>query len=261
LIPSGFVARVVPGALCVSLMLAGCGADTTLIQGDCATVHGSDICTWGESVGGAVTSFGATIPIGVIANAPAEMEMAWPPVASARIPLPEAVQTATGVQVLTVFWEPHGHPPGPYLTPHFDFHFYGISMAELDAIDCLDVSKPAQLAAGYEMPDVSIPELGDLIGLCVPAMGMHSLPSAEMNASELFAKTMVVGYYQTRPIFIEPMITAQTMLGRQSFTVDVPTVPGWPTTGQYPSSFEAVYDSTAESYRFVFSGLAGLGTR
>ena len=254
---------VLPSVACLALLASGCAPAPpveAVVQGECTTVYGSELCTWGETLDADVVAFGATIPVSFVENAPAEMEMLWPPVAQARLALPAAVQAATGFQLLTVYWEVHGHPPGPYLTPHFDFHFYSISAAELDAIDCADVSKPADLVAGYVLPDVEIPGLGMLPGLCVPTMGMHSLPAAEMTATELFAKTMVVGYYQTRPIFIEPMITAATLLGRQTFSVDVPTVPGWPTTGMYPASFTAEYDSTAQSYAFRFSGLAGGAT-
>ena len=230
-------------------------AEPVLVQGPCAQVHGTDICTWGETVGENVVAFGATIPIGVVANAPEDAPMSWPPVANAVIALPAAVESATGFSHMTVFWEHHGHPPGPYLTPHFDFHFYGVSQAEREAIDCVDTTKPAELAAGYALPDVTIPELGDLPGLCVPTMGMHSLPETELNSPDIFQKTMVVGYTLGRPIFIEPMITAATLNARQTFTLDVPTVPGWPATGRYPASFQAEWDEAAQSYRFVFSGL------
>jgi len=243
----------IAGRTLVVLGMAACAEGPTLIQGDCATVHGSEICTWGERLGDQVVAFGATIPVGAVENAPADTPMSWPPVANARIALPAAVTTATGFTLLTVFWEAHGHPPGPYLTPHFDFHFYGISAEQVDAIDCVDLGKPAELAAGYELPDVSIPEIGDLIGLCVPTMGMHSLPGDQLRSSELFEKTMVVGYDRGRPIFIEPMITAETLRRRQSFTVDLPTVPGWPAEQRYPTSFHAEYDSVGQMHRFVFS--------
>ncbi len=262
---SRVVHRVLPSAL-AAVVLAACmggggeaAEEPVTLQGECAAVHDSDICTWGETVGSDVVAFGATIPIGVVTNAPMDAPMVWPPVVSATLALPAGVQSATGFHLLTVFWEAHGHPPGPYLTPHFDFHFYGIPEAELDAIDCVDLTKPTELAAGYELPDVTIPEIGELIGLCVQEMGMHALPSAEMHSSEMFEKTMVVGYDRARPIFIEPMITAATLNGRQTFTLDVPTVPNWPATGRYPTSFQAEWDEATQSYRFVFSGLTGAG--
>ena len=247
-----------------ALALVGCAADsepevtvaTETIMGNCGSVHGADVCTWGETTGGDVTAFGATIPMDAITGAPEDAPMAWPPVANAVVKLPDAVAAATGFHAMTVFWEAHGHPPGAYLTPHFDFHFYSMTDEARMAIDCVDTSKPSAIPAGYALPDVNIPEIGDLLGLCVPAMGMHSLPASELESSEIFEKTMVVGYYQGTSIFVEPMITKATMMARQTFTLEMPDVPGRPAGARYPMQFRADYDSTGNSYRFVFSDFA-----
>lgn len=248
-----------PSPLLVAVLVAACAGRTPEIaelRGECGTVYGAEICTWGEQAGGQVVGFGATIPVALVDNAPEDIHMQWPPVADAVLALPAEVQAATGFSHLTIFWEAHGHPPGPYLTPHFDFHFYRIAPAAMEAIDCTDPSKPAELPAGYVLPDVSEPGLGDLIGICVPKMGMHSLPASEMEGEAVFAKTMVVGYWKAEPIFIEPMIAAATLRARQSFTVRPPAIPG--ATG-YPTGFEATWDEASQSYRFAFSGSGGAG--
>ena len=121
--------------------------------------------------------------------------------------LPESAQRQSGLTHFTMFWEAHGHPPTPYLTPHFDFHFYTIPTGERAAIDCADTTKPAAFPAGYGMADVEIPGIGTLIGLCVPAMGMHALLESEMNGQDLFTGTMVIGYDRGTPLFFEPMLT------------------------------------------------------
>ena len=247
-------ARISGVAIAVAVVsFTGCSKHQ-MVQGECRAVHGADVCTWGETSGATLVAFGATVPVSVVENAPADVPMAWPPVANAAIPLPQAVASATGFDLLTVFWEPHGHPPGPYLAPHFDFHFYSVPAADLTAIDCADTTKPAQLAAGYELPDENIPPIGDLIGLCVPQMGMHALLGTELASTEPFEKTMVLGYYRGSPIFVEPMLTSAVLQERRSFTLDVPDVPGQPADVRYPTTFRADYDSTAQAYRFVFSG-------
>lgn len=38
--------------------------------------------------------------------------------------------------------------------------------------------------------------VGDLIGLCVPQMGMHALPQQQLESGEHFEKAMVIGYYE-----------------------------------------------------------------
>ena len=231
--------------------LAAC-SQRLIVQGECHPVNGADTCVWGEISGNTLVAFGATVPIRSVENAPADAPMVWPPVAAAAIPLPEAVRSATGFENLTIYWEPHGHPPGPYLTPHFDFHFNAIPIANVGAIDCADSTKPSRPPAGYELPDVSIPQIGNLIGLCVPKMGMHAVPGADLHATTLFEKTMLVGYYHGQPIFLEPMITRATLLERRSFALSIPNVPDRPANLRYPTRLRADYDSTAQGYRFVF---------
>ena len=240
----------------LGLLVAGTAACTRerLVQGECHPYNGADVCTWGRLKGDSLVAFGATVPVKAIEGAPAESPMVWPPKMDFALPLPAAVKSATGFDNLTVFWEPHGHPPGPYLTPHFDFHF---NTTDVSKIDCADSTKPAQIPAAYELPDVALPQLGTLIGLCVPGMGMHSLPSAELHGTTLFQKTMIVGYYHRQPIFVEPMITRATLLERHSFPVDIPAVPDRPAGVRYPTQFRADYDSTAQAYKFVFSGFTG----
>ena len=247
----------------VSMLVIGLAACSKqqVVQGECRPVNGAEVCVWGETSGNTLVAFGATVPVGSAENAPADAPMAWPPVANAVIPLPQAVSSATGFKVMTLFWEPHGHPPGPYLVPHFDFHFYAISADEVGAIDCADSTKPGQLPAAYELPDVNIPGVGMLLGLCVPKMGMHSLLGAELHATTPFQKTMIVGYYGGRPIFVEPMITRATLLERRSFSIGIPEVPDRPTGVRYPTTFRADYDSTAQTYRFVFSDLPAAGAQ
>ncbi len=248
-------------ALAIGMLTIGLAAcnKQQVVQGECRSVNGADVCVWGETSGNALVAFGATVPVGSVENAPAEAPMVWPPASAAVIPLPEAVSSATGFKVLTLFWEPHGHPPGPYLVPHFDFHFNTISADEVSAIDCRDSTKPSRLPAAYELPDMSIPELGTLLGLCVPTMGMHALPGAELHATTTFQKTMIVGYYRGRPIFVEPMITRATLLEQRTFSMDIPEVPDRPMSVRYPTTFRADYDSTAQTYRFVLSGLTPPG--
>lgn len=232
-----------------------------VVQGACTPANGGDVCVWHQASGSKLLAFGATIPVRSIENAPADAPMVWPPVALAEVPLPDAVRSATGFDNLTVYWEAHGHPPAPFMTPHFDFHFNTATGADLQAIDCADSTRPATLPAGYEAPDVTIPQLGTLVGLCVPHMGMHALRSAELNSTALFQKSILVGYYHGYPIFLEPMIARATLLERRGFDLDVPDIPGRPAGTRYPTRFRADYDSTAQAYRFAFSAFAGAAAR
>ena len=238
---------------CVLMIgLVSCSKKNQVVQGECRPMNGADVCVWSENAGSTVVAFGATIPVRSIENAPLDAPMVWPPVSAAAIPLSEAVTAATGFKVMTLYFEAHGHPPAPFMVPHFDFHFNTIAASEIDAIDCAD-TKPAQLPGPYQLPDVAIPGMGTLIGLCVPKMGMHALPGAEIAATAPFEKSMVMGYYRGQPIFVEPMVSRATLLERHSFALAIPAIAGLPANVHNPTHFRADYDSTAQAYRFVFS--------
>ncbi len=132
------------------------------------------------------------------------------------------------------------------------------------AIDCVDLSKPAELSAGYALPDVALPPpmasmtgVATLVGLCVPQMGMHSLPATELEGTGPFRGTMVIGYNKGQNVFIEPMISRAMLMEKASFDLLSPSIPGM--KGSYPHSFRAEYDSAAAAYRFVFSGFSSGG--
>ncbi len=253
----------VKGLALAAFLVSGCAREVPIVevQGDCGAVFKGQICTWSRTKGDSVVDAGAVVPVSSIEGAPADAQMAWPPVAEAKLKLPAAVQAKTGFTQLTVFWEPMGHPPAPFMTPHFDFHFYLVPPGEEMTYDCKDLTKPANLPAAYTLPDMELPPdmakmigVSTLVGVCVPNMGMHSLPISEMERKDTFTGDMVIGYYQGKPIFIEPMLTKAMLMEKKSFDLTIPTVPGL--GGNYPRAFHAEYDEKQQSYRFIFSGFA-----
>jgi hypothetical protein len=216
----------------VAVVLCSCAAETpvTEVKGDCAPAFGSDLCTWAKVQGENVLETGIVVSVASIEASPADPPMVMPPKPDAAINLTEAVSAKTGLTEFTFFWEAHGHPPTPYLTPHYDFHFYLVPRAEREAIDCKDATKPTDLPAGYALPDEKLPPevakmLGTdvLIGVCIPQMGMHALLDSELKTTEPFRGTMVVGYWKGKPIFIEPMISKAMLLEKKSFELPIPT--------------------------------------
>jgi hypothetical protein len=228
--------------------------NVTVVDGPCEDVYGADICTWAMLEGERVVEVGARIPLASVENAPAEQEMVWPPPDVANIPLPEVAQERLGIHYVKINWEAHGHPPGPYLLPHFDFHFYVIPRVEGDAMDCSDLSKPTELPVGYDLPDVEVPGVGNLVGLCVEKMGMHALLESELAGEQPFSGTLVVGYYAGKPIFFEPMITRELLLRQEPFSLEFPVIPGVDPGVTLPTQFEARYDESMSEYQFAFSG-------
>ncbi|GBD32012.1 MAG: hypothetical protein KatS3mg081_2271 [Gemmatimonadales bacterium] len=243
-------------AAVVSFFAAACAGSNaaTLEYGECADVFGGRVCTWGVTQGSEVTEFGVTVPMLSVEGAPAHGEIPWPPVEIASLRLPQSVTAQTGFDHLKLYWEHHGHPPGPYLYPHFDFHFYNMGPERVTAIDCEDTQKPHTPPVGYALPDVEIPAVGVLPGLCVPAMGMHALPRSELQSGRPFEATMVIGYYAGEPIFVEPMITREKLVERQSFPLAMPELAhGNGVT--YPTQFVAEYDAEGDAYRLRFHSI------
>lgn len=250
-------------AMVVAVVASACSSEPAEVPvvenaGECADAFGAQICSWTRTQGEAVMEVGTTLALASIENAPAEVPMAWPPPADAAVTVPGS---AGGMQHVTFGWNPMGHGPMTYLTPHFDMHFYRIPNDRRMAIDCADESKPATLPASYGMIDEEMPDdiaamIGTkvLVGVCVPEMGMHSMTLEDIERQTPFESTMIVGYYGTEPIFLEPMIAKETLLRRQSFDLPVPAVPGW--TGAQPRAFRAEYVPDQDSYRFVFSNFS-----
>ena len=239
-------------ALTVGILLAAAARNDRSTSSSCAAVLDSEVCTWVISEGGAPVELGATIPLALIEGVPTDVEMVWPPQELASIPMPALAREALGIERLGINWEAHGHPPATFLTRHFDFHFYSIDEADVRTIDCSDSSKPSETPASYTLPDIDVPGMGTFVGLCVPHMGMHAMPASEVDDTEPFGASMLIGYYSGEPIFFEPMISRDMLLERQSFTLDMPPVHDLPAGVRYPSGFRAEYVAGADEYRLVF---------
>ena len=247
-------------AVLLAFAAGACAKDDALVdvKGTCADAFKAQVCTWAKMSGTTLVEAGAVVPLASIENAPAQMPMAWPPEALLSLDLPDAARQQGGLTQLTMFWEAEGHPPGAYLTPHFDFHFYTVPPSERSAMDCKDLSKPATLPAAYGLPDIPLPPemarmmgVPALIGLCVPQMGMHALLTSEIERKDAFSGSMVIGYYKGKPIFIEPMLSKAMLMQKQSFDLAIPDVPGL--AGAHATKFHAEYDAAQQAYRFTFS--------
>jgi len=242
--------------LTAGVMAAAVGRDTSTTSSSCMAVLGSEVCTWVVMEGGTATELGATIPLALIEAVPGEAEMVWPPEELASIALPAEARQSLGIDHFGINWEANGHPPETFLTQHFDFHFYNITRDRVRAIDCANEAKPATVPANYTLPDIDVPGMGTLVGLCVPLMGMHAMPAGEVHETHAFEASMILGYYGAEPIFFEPMVSRELLLRKADFSVPMPTVQGLPHGVRYPAAFRAEYDADAERYRLIFTGFS-----
>jgi hypothetical protein len=248
-------------AVLLAISVRACAHDDAIVdvKGSCADAFKAQVCTYAKTKGKTLVEAGAVIPMASIENAPASAPMTWPPAVDAAADMPATTSRQSGLTQLTVFWESDGHPPGAFLTPHFDFHFNTVTAAEIAAIDCKDLSKPTALPVAFALPDIPLPPdmakmtgVPSLIGMCVPQMGMHAILASEVERKDAFEGSMVIGYYKGKAVFIEPMIAKATLMKKASFDIPMPDVPGL--TGAHPTKFHAEWDGAENSYKFMFTG-------
>ena len=173
----------------------------------------------------------------------------------------------TPYQFVELDWNPSGHGY-PYEAPHFDFHFYRISLAERNAILPTDPSWMAK-AANFPAPEY-IPArylsshllVGKAPGeVSVPQMGLHwlDLASSELPpTSKPFTATYILGTWDGRVIFDEPMITRDFIMSRRTaggFEIAVPVAQRSAPAGYYPDGYSVTYDAKAREYRIALTGL------
>jgi hypothetical protein len=243
----------VGGTVAVLAFVGSALAQTKKVAaGPCGSVYDVKVCTSYRTRSGKVTEFSLSVPVAAIEQAPAQVPMVWPPKADANVRFAPVVEEQTGFTFANIYWEAGGHPPAAYMVPHFDFHFYFVPEQNVQEIDCKDTSKPRTLPARYTLPDVNAPQLGELVGLCVPAMGMHAVPDADLNARGPWEASLLVGYYGGKPMFIEPMVTRALLLRKHSFSLAVPEIERTPHV-RYPRRFRAVYLPKSKTYDFTFS--------
>jgi hypothetical protein len=145
-------------------------------------------------------------------------------------------------------WNPDGHEPHfIYGLPHFDFHFYNVSPAEVAAIPPYDVDSTGFLnlpAAAY------LPPTYFYAGGGVPQMGTHWLDftSSELNGSA-FTQTFIYGTYAGKVTFMEPMITRTFIEQNPTFTRSIPQPAKVQKTGYYPTKLR--FARNADSRDFI----------
>lgn len=118
---------------------------------------------------------------------------------------------------ITINWEPEGHEPaGIYDVPHFDMHFYKISVAAQLAITPFPTTAPAP---GY------LPASYVIEGATVPQMGTHWLDPSSPELPPTFTPfthTFIYGSNNGQVIFLEPMITRAFLLGGSTVSKAIP---------------------------------------
>lgn len=202
---------------------------------------------------GKPTSIGISMTADALEGLPTELNKAsaegsW----DYELPMPEGV--TTGYSEVVIDWNPHGHPPPHvYTVPHFDFHFYVIPPAEIQAIKftgskdpAIKVSDKGLIPADYQViPDTAVNK-----------MGVHAI---DMTSPEFhgkpFTATFIYGYDKGKLIFLEPMITRAFLKTNPDVTMPVKTPEHYSAPAYYPTNYSVKYESSNKRYLIGFGGL------
>ncbi len=152
-------------------------------------------------------------------------------------------KAATPFNHVGLGWNPHGHEPDfIYGLPHFDFHFYTITPEAVAAIPVYEADSlkfKNTPAPDYFPPTYFNPGGG------VPQMGVHWLDftSPELSGAT-FTQTFILGSYDGKVTFYEPMITEQFILNNPAYERAIPQPAKYQTTGYYPTKMKVVKQNT-----------------
>jgi hypothetical protein len=178
------------------------------------------------------------------------------------------VDSSTGLPFkwITVNWNAAGHP-APYNRPHFDFHFYTVDRALIEAItpgrcgelvDCGHFKRATRPVPSQYLPDGHIN-----VGAVVPRMGNHLLDSQspELRDSLPFTRTFIYGAYEGELIFWEPMITLDMLRKTRDACWSISQPQGFRQAGYYPTRYcvrenpDAGRNVSLEGFRYVSEGV------
>ena len=141
-------------------------------------------------------------------------------------------------------WNQHGHEPeGTYNLPHFDIHFY--MMSKEDRMN-ISVENPKMEI----LPDSKyIPQNYIALPGGVPMMGKHwvDVTSPELNGA-FFTTTFLLGSYDGKINFYEPMITLDYLKTEPDTVINFPQPGSFERDAFYPTKYRIKYNDAKEEF-------------
>jgi hypothetical protein len=176
--------------------------------------------------------------------------------ATFSLALPPEAKSLTPFDHIVINWNEHGHAPFFYQSPHFDFHFYMMSLAERLAIPSY-ADAPAGFdnnpPAGYLPPTFIAPPGGE-----EEQMGKHwvdaNAPELPWNGGAPFTKTFIYGTYNGEVKFIEPMVTLATIQSGVASSTPFPQPALFTKQKYYPTVYNIYKDNVGQTYNITLSG-------
>ena len=190
---------------------------------------------------------GIELTASALENLPAHYPMPTPDHTTIVLPLHNKATEYTPFDHIGLNWNPGGHPPpNLFMVPHFDLHFYMMSLEDRHNIpaytpnSAFDIYPPV----GY-MPATYTPGPGGEI-----EMGKHwSLPPAQIAP---FTRTMILGTYDGEFTFVEPMVTLSYLLSGATSSLPYAQPAKFAEAGYYPTVYN-VYRDEKGNYNITLS--------
>jgi hypothetical protein len=237
--------RLAAVSLVTIATLTACGSDTE--PSTSHELHGASVSVGnGSAYVYVVDGAGGPASIG-IALTPSALQGLPSADAMWDLPLPSGENVAP-IDHVMLNWNAQGHPPDPYLVPHFDFHFYTITPAAQSAIipgpDTVSVP-PADVPPDYVSGVVAVPD-----------MGVHWIDttSAELHGQP-FDRTFIYGYYHGGLVFVEPMVSLSFLSSQPNATAPVKQPQAFAQPGRYPTMYSVRYDAASNTIRVSIDSL------
>ena len=178
---------------------------------------------------------GIEMTLGALTMLPMEDHTAW------NLPLHQKAKDITPFDHINVNWNAHGHPPPMFFSaPHFDFHFYMISVEERMSIPAWSPATDAMFN-NYPPPGYMPVNYGTAPGAdgAEAAMGKHWLPPPPTFLP--FTKVMILGTYDGHFTFIEPMVTLSHLQSKANSSQPYSQPALFEHTGKYYPSIMNIY--------------------
>ena len=163
------------------------------------------------------------------------------------IPLHQKAKEVTPYDHIEIDWQANGHfPPGIFDVPHFDIHFYTISLADQMAIPA---PGPSTISLFGPPPAGYLPAEYTIMAAPIAKMGRHWLDATTFpTPSNPFTHVLVYGTFYNKVVFIEPMITRSFLLTNTTVhqAIKQPTVYN-PSGTYYPTMYNIYRDGKKEN--------------
>lgn len=218
-------------------ILAGCKKDEVVIdpnptyRGAEQTIGDGKIYSWVKFTGDKPSSIGMTLAKGALNNIPHSGGIAM------VIALPTEAFGKTPFDHIYLNFSHSGHEPiGIYDKAHFDVHFMMQPNAERSVIPPYAGGAIAKF--DNLPPDGIMPVPYFRLPAGVPLMGVHwaNPTSVELNGGK-FTETLIMGSYDGKMTFVEPMVALDLLLTKPTITKAVPTPAKFAKAGYFPMKY------------------------